>query len=222
MKRSPITVRVLMRFMAMCIAISIAVAPAHAQVRRDAPPSSTSSPQDRLSPATRTAVNHLVDSLAAEHLPADALRDKVAEGVLKGADDNRILLAVRSLASRLREGRLLLGPAAKDDELKAAASALFTGVEPVDILRLVNAQRKRDATSSLTVPLTVVAGLASQRVPPSVAVSSVESLMQRSARDADLSAFRLAIERDIRQGRTPGEAVNAGMRSTLKSLNPPM
>ena len=170
-----------------------------------------------LTAATRVAIDRLVDSLSAERLPGDVIRDKVAEGVLKGADDARILAAVRSLASRLREGRQLLGASAADDELKAAASALFVGVEREAIARLVDTQRKRGA-ASLTMPLTVVAELTLRNVPADLAVSSVESLLRRGARDGELNSFRNTFELDLQQGRSPREAVNAGVRSTLNAL----
>lgn len=173
--------------------------------------------QSRLGATARAAIDRLVDSLATEKLPGDVIRDKVAEGLLKGADDARILAAVRSLAARLREGRQLLGASAGEDELKAAASALFVGVTPTDITRLVDTQRKR-GTSSLTMPLTVVAELTLRNVPPDLAVSSVESLLRRGARDGELNAFRNTIERNLQRGRAPRDAVNAGVRVTLDGL----
>ena len=174
---------------------------------------------ERLAPATRTAIERLADSLSAERLPADALRDKAAEGVLKGADDARILLAVRSLAALLRTSRSLLGANARDDELVAAATALFTGVTPDAIRRLGAAQRKKAVTESLATPLTIVAELATEHVPADVEVSAVESLLLRGARDADFSAFRISIERDIRQGHTPGDAVAASVHAALRILD---
>lgn len=214
--------RYLIVAMGLALGLMAGAVPLHAQARRDSPPAPSSpqpSPSLRLSPATRAAIDQLVDSLAAEHLPGDVLRDKVAEGVLKGADDARILLAVRSLASRLRDGRSLLGPSATEDELKAAASALFVGVEPRDISRLVEAQRKRGTSeSSLTMSLTVVAELALRRVPAELAVSSVESLLQRGARDTDLRAFRITIERDLQQGKPPRDAITSGVRTTLNGM----
>lgn len=194
-----------------CVAVGIALLMAAGPLEAQSPSSG------RMSALTRTTIDRLVDSLTVERLPGDAIRDKVAEGVLKGADDARILAAVRSLASRLREGRQLLGVTASDDELKAAASVLFAGVEPAAIARLVDTQRRR-GVASLTMPLTIVAELALRNVPIDLAVSSVESLLRRGARDGELSTFRNTIERDLQQGRTPRDAVSAGMRSTLNGL----
>jgi hypothetical protein len=191
----------------------------HRALAQAAPDRRTGAPlPDRLAPATRAAIERLADSLASERLPAYALRDKAAEGALKGADDARILQAVSSLAARLRESRTLLGTAARDDELIASASALYAGVPNRGIARLVDAQRKRSAGVSLSVPLTVLAELASSRVPSELALASVDALLARGARDVDFGAFRLSVERDIRQGRAPKDAVSTGMQSTLRGL----
>jgi hypothetical protein len=175
---------------------------------------------DKLSPTTRAAIERLADSLAREGLPSYPLRDKAAEGALKGADDARILLAVSSLATRLRESRALLGNTARDDELIAASSALYAGVPSAGIARLVAAQQRRSGstTVSLSIPLTVLAELASSRVPSDVALSSVDALLARGARDADFGAFRLSVERDIRSGRSPRDAVSTSMQSTLRGI----
>ena len=183
---------------------------------------------DRLAPATRVTIERLADSLSSERLPAYALRDKAAEGALKGADDGRILQAVTSLAARLRESRGLLGAGARDDELIASASALYAGVPNRGIARLADAQRQRNARGnargssgtygSLSVPLMVLAELASSRVPSDLALASVDALLARGARDVDFGAFRLSVERDIRQGRSPKDAVSTGMQSTLRGI----
>jgi hypothetical protein len=173
---------------------------------------------ERLSPVTRALIERLADSLSREGLPSYALRDKAAEGVLKGADDARILLAVTSLAARLRESRALLGSTARDDELIASSSALYAGVPSNGIAKLIAAQQRRSAGTSLSVPLTVLAELASARVPADVALASVDALLARGARDADFGAFRLSVERDIRSGRSPKDAVSTGMQSTLRGI----
>ncbi|HYW30478.1 MAG TPA: hypothetical protein VE869_03145 [Gemmatimonas sp.] len=147
-----------------------------------------------------------------------------AEGVLKGADDARILLAVRSLATRLRESRGLLGAGADDEELVASASALYAGVPAKGIARLAAAQRQRmsdAAATSLSMPLTVLAELASARVPSEVALSSVDALLARGARDVDFRAFSGAVARDLRTGRAPHDAVSTSVQSTLRTIGRP-
>lgn len=167
----------------------------------------------------RDSVAQLADSLNRERLPGAALLDKAAEGTLKGADDTRILVAVRALAQRLRQSRTLLGADARAEEYLATSSALYAGVPPNAIASLVATQRKRNHTQSLSVPLLVIAELASARVPTDIALSSVAELMARGAIDADLRAFRVAVDRDIRRGATPRDAATAGVQRTLRGLD---
>ncbi len=188
-------------------------AAAHAQPRPMAPL------PDRLGPAARGTIERLVDSLRAEQLPASALRDKAAEGALKGADDRRIVEAVRSLAGRLRESRAILGDRARDDELIASASALYVGVPADAIARFAAAQRRRDAQSSLTIPLTVVAELASYQVVPDLALRTVESLLSRGARDDEFGAFRQIVDQERRRGVAPPEAAERGLRNVLREID---
>lgn len=174
---------------------------------------------ERLSPASRALVQQLADSLWRETLPADALIDKAAEGALKGATEDRIVSAVRALAQRLRLSRTLLGAAASRDELLASSSALFAGVPSSAIARFATAQRARADAASLTVPLSIIAELASARVPFDVAMASVTTLVSRGAADADLRAFRSNVERDIRQGQSPRDAAAAGVQRTLRGID---
>jgi hypothetical protein len=174
---------------------------------------------DKLNAATRMTIERLADSLGAEQLPSNALRDKAAEGVLKGANDAAIVSAVRSLAQRLRVARSAMGPTTSEDELLAGAAVLYAGVTPDALSRFSAVQRKRsDARFSLTVPLVIVAHLTNSSVPGEMALSSVESLLSRGARDADLGAFRVSVERDLQNGRSLKDALDAGLRTTLRGI----
>lgn len=173
---------------------------------------------ERLSGDTRAAIRQLMDSMAGEALPARALRDKAAEGVLKGADDARILAAVRALAQRLRRARDVLGRAVEDDALLAASSALYAGVPPEAIARVTAVQRRQRDVVSLGASLTVLSELVTARVPVDVAVSSLDTLLARGAGDEELRAFRTGIDRDIRNGEAPRAAAEAGVRQVLRGL----
>lgn len=183
---------------------------------------------DRLDAMTRTTITRLADSLDLEELPGYALRDKAAEGVLKGATDARVLAAVVSLAERLRESRALLGRDALDDEHVAVASALYAGVPRAAIARLVVWKRervavmaRRGATSrspSLSMPLAILADLTTQHVPGELAIGSLEQLLDRGAGDADLVALRERVGRDIRRGERPQDAFNANVQLTHAAL----
>jgi hypothetical protein len=173
----------------------------------------------RLKPATRSAIMALADSLGAGGLPANALIDKAAEGVLKGADDGQILSVVRALAQRLRESRTLLGPDAQHDALLAASSALYAGVPGTAIRRAADAQRERDNAPSLALTLTVLGTLVSRQVPADVAAASLELLLQRGARDFDLHEFQRGVEGDIGKGGAPGEVAPQRAQSVARSID---
>src|SRR5262245_624640 len=91
----------------------------------------------RLNADTRVAIERLIDSARTAGLPVSPLADKAAEGVLKGADDQRILSAVRTLARELGEARNLLGSPRDHGLLTALASALHAGASPAELRRLV-------------------------------------------------------------------------------------
>ncbi|MEW5915390.1 MAG: hypothetical protein AB1762_03250 [Gemmatimonadota bacterium] len=186
-------------------------APATAQQRQELSP--------RLREATRAAIVALADSLGAAGLPASAVYDKAAEGVLKGADDAQILGVVRGLAKRLRESRALLGVDAPHDALLAASSALYAGVPAAAIRRAVGAGRGRPNAPSVALTLTVLGTLVSQRVPVQVAAASIEMLLQRGARDVDLQEFQRRVERDIVGGGAPEDVTTLRAQSVLRTID---
>ena len=173
----------------------------------------------RLEPGTRTAIQALADSLAATGLPAAAIYDKAAEGVLKGADDARILVVVRVLAQRLREARTLLGAGAGADDLTAGASALAAGLTSDQVQRVARARERRPTEVTLAAVLSVLSDLVAQRVPGALATSSVEMLLDRGARDVDLTSFRAGVMQDILAGQRPGEATSSRVQSALRALD---
>src|SRR5512141_716807 len=99
-----------------------AAAPGHAQ-NAPAPPAV------QLPIALRESVDRLVDSARVLGLPTDPLYAKAAEGVLKNADNDRIVDAVRRLSRELSDARSALGTTASSAELVAGASVLHAGVD---------------------------------------------------------------------------------------------
>lgn len=173
---------------------------------------------DRLGPSTRSAIERLADSLRAAGLPWQPLYAKAAEGVLKGADDARIVTAIRTLARELSEARTALGHDSDEAELIAGASALHAGAPAATLRRLRENRGPRRAKGSLAVPLVVLADLASRGIPPSVAGASLEALAARNASDDQFVALRAAIERDIQAGRSPADAATTRTRALLGSI----
>src|SRR5262249_28263808 len=84
-----------------CVAVGIA-STASAQ-------SSSVSLPARMGSDARAASERIIASARVAGLPMTPLADKAAEGVLKGADDQIIVIAVRTLARELGEARALIG-----------------------------------------------------------------------------------------------------------------
>lgn len=167
---------------------------------------------DRLSPAARAAVVHLVDSARIAGLPSEAVSAKAAEGVLKGADDARIVAVLRTLVGELGAARDALGPGATSSEIVAAASALHAGVPVAAVRRLA---ASRPPGRALATPLVVMADLVTRRVPPAEAARAVDGLLRRGAADRDFVALRAAVERDILAGQAPLDATRARSRAIV-------
>jgi hypothetical protein len=161
----------------------------------------------------------VADSLRSAGLPDAPVYSKAAEGVLKGADDARILTVVRSLARGLGEARQALGAEASDAEIVAGASALHAGVPPAELRQMRDGQ-PRGSTASLAVPLTVLADMITRGVPPNDAAASVNALLARRMDDARFQALRVGIERDISAGRPPGAAAEAWTQRVLQNAPP--
>jgi hypothetical protein len=156
----------------------------------------------RLSPAARTAVENVLDSARREGLPLEPLVDRALEGAAKGADDARILAAVRRLAGDLAAAREAFGPGVADAEIAAGAAALRVGARPEDLTRL----RTLRPGTSVTIAAAVLTDLVALGVPPDTATAAVLSLAAR-ADDATYLAFRRNVERDVALGATPVAAL---------------
>lgn len=199
-----------MRFLAGALAVALAAQLAAAQ---------QSVLPDRLGPAARASIERLADSVRTVGLPTQPLYAKAAEGVLKGADDSRIVAAIRTLARELGDARAALGDESNDAELIAGASALHAGAPSATLRRLRESGGSRRTKGALAVPLVVLADLASRGIPASVAGASLEALAARNASDDQFTALRAAIERDIEAGRPPVDAANARTRALLGSMD---
>jgi hypothetical protein len=156
----------------------------------------------RLSPAARADVEAVLDSARRDGLPLEPLVDRALEGATKGADDARILAAVRRLAAELAAAREAFGPGVADAEIAAGASALRAGARADDLERL---RRLRDG-QSVTVAAAMLADLVALGVAPDTATAAVLALAE-DADDATYLAFRRNVERDVALGATPVAAL---------------
>jgi hypothetical protein len=174
----------------------------------------------QLSLATRQLIARLGDSLRAAHLPDEPLYAKAAEGVLKGADEARILSAVRTLARDLGAARAALG-SVDDADLVAAASALHVGASPATLRQLRETQLATagKSRSSLATAFVALADLLTRRVPPVIASAAIDSLVARRAPSEDFAALGAGVERDIDAGRSPESAVLQRTQVLLRGLD---
>jgi hypothetical protein len=162
-----------------------------------------------LPPALRAMVDHLADSARALNVPTEALYLKSAEGVLKGASDDRIESVLRRLLSELVESRRALGAEASGAEVAAGATVIHARVDPALLRRLRDAQVESRTGGSLVVSLVVLADLVARRVSPDVATASITALAQRGTPDQELTTLRSSIEREIAGGQAPDVATRS-------------
>ena len=170
----------------------------------------------KLSSATRDTIDRLVDSARTAGLPTMPLVAKAAEGVLKRVDEARILRAVRNLVRQLHTARGVLSREAGTGTLVAAANALQAGVSTRALARLAAASPGDDA--ALAVGFVTIADLVASSVPAEAAAASIEQLLQRRAPEAELTALRSAVARDIQAGRSPEEALATRTKAVVQSL----
>ena len=161
----------------------------------------------RASASLKAQVAVVADSVARVGLPVAPLVDKTLEGISKGADDNRIMIAVRGVANDLGVARRALGPSS-DSELAAAVAALRAGSTPAGLTQL----RRELPGRPLVVPLSVLASLIVDGAPaPSAIVAVVANARQRN--DSDLLAYGRAVSHDIAGGVAPLTAITSGTQA---------
>ena len=175
----------------------------------------------RLAPATRQAIVSLGDSLRAVGLPDAPLYAKAAEGVLKGADDARIVEAVRSLAKALGDARGALGPTADASVLDAGASALRAGVTPAALHSLGEAGAAPSGPTALATALVTLVDFVAKGVPPALASQSIEQLLRLGAPESRFETLRNEVEADIRDGQSPEAAVTSRVKTNVQQLGAP-
>jgi hypothetical protein len=176
-----------------------------------------SAPQ--LSASLKTSVDRLADSVRGLGLPTDPLFAKAAEGMLKGADEPRVMVAVRRLARELSDAKAALGEGATAAELEAGASALHAGVGLDLVARVGRATKERTTPGRLVMPLVTLADMVARNVSPVTAVASIEALIGRGAVDLQFAALRSDVERDIAAGERPDVAMQRRSASIVKGLD---
>lgn len=179
-------------------------------------PSSSYAFPEGLSTATRAVLTRIADSARATDLPTEPLVAKAAEGLLKGADEARIVTAVRVLAGHLGAARALLPVSASRGTLTAAASAMRAGIPRESIRELAGANPGSDADLGLA--LITLTDLAASGIPTERAERAVIALLHRGAPERELPALRAAIAHDVASGIAPETALDARLKTIVRTL----
>jgi hypothetical protein len=158
----------------------------------------------RLPTTVRGPVVALADSAERAGLPRAPLIDKALEGVSKGANAQRILAAVRVVATNLGAARQALGDKAPADEVTAGAAALRSGVASNELVHM----RKALPGRTLTVPLSVLSALVVQGISVSDA-SQVVVAQAKHDNDERLLAVGQDAVRRLAAGVPPQTVVQA-------------
>ena len=103
--------------------------------------------------------------------------------------------------------------------LVAAANALQAGVSTRALSRLAAASPRDDA--ALAIGFVTIADLVASNVPAEAAAASIEQLLERRAPEAEMTAFRSAVGRDIQAGRSPEDALATRTKAAVKTLSGP-
>jgi hypothetical protein len=147
-------------------------------------------------------------------LPIEPLVQKALEGRSKGAADAQVVDVVRSLRARLSMAAEILGGSADEMKLLPAAGALYLGVEPDDLARVVAGT----PSEALPMALVVLGDLVKRGVTVAIANQALLSLGEAGADAATLEDFRAQVELDIRTGVTPSHAAEIRSRGIVLSL----
>jgi hypothetical protein len=167
-----------------------------------------SDPFVKLDPASRYAVESMIDSARVAGLPWKVLRSRTLEGIQKKVDSRTIANAVRERFIHLRDARAVLG-GVDDDELAAAAEVLEGNrVKPEQLVPFRNPPRDR----SPLLALTVLGDLVTRGVPREEALSAITKFWQGGAKDDDFMGLFRGVESDILQGLNPGAALQNRIR----------
>src|SRR5262245_57863121 len=173
----------------------------------------------RISAESRVTLEQLADSARLEGLPTEPLVAKAAEGVLKQAADTRIVQAVRALMRELRAARSALPPDSRRETIMAGASAVHVGVPPEALRRLWTNGGEKPDDGDLAVALVTLADLGAKRVGPERGAVPVRLVLGRQATDAEVSAFRAGVARDIGAGNAPDVASADRTRALVQQID---
>lgn len=151
----------------------------------------------------------------AEHVPEQPLRDRVAEGEVKGASNEQILVATGMLESRMASSQRAMIRAGhthpSDAEVERGADAEAAGYTSEEIESVA---RRTPPERSVAVALDVLTKLAARGVPTTEAVARVESRLDAHASDESLASLAASGDADAAAAARAGHGAAAGVNAT--------
>jgi hypothetical protein len=149
-----------------------------------------------LDSVSRAAIERIIDDARADGLPVTPLRNKIAEGVSKGANGSLIVRAVERLRDRMRRAATALGPNTGTADLVAAAAVLDIGITDNDLKRIRSARPDEPVANALVGLAFLVQGGAR----PDGAVDIVYDMLVGRVSDSGFDRFRETVARDVQTG----------------------
>ena len=161
----------------------------------------------RVSPEVQRAVRRIAADAAASGLPVDPLVQKAIEGAAKGVPGERVIAAVRALATRLGEAREAVHDAGvtapSGDVVEGGADALNAGLSRRQVSDLV---RVSQPPQDPGLTLRVAATLAALGVPATQASQLVQDMISAGQSPSDLLGLPGQVQAGVARGSTPAQA----------------
>lgn len=166
-------------------------------------------PLSKLDAQSHYVVDLVIDSAVGSGLPPRSILNMALKGIAKGADNRKIVEAVRKQLINLRAARQALGPVGPD-ELEAGAAVLEAGVKPQQLAAFKIRQQGRSDLEAFI----VWGDFLARGVPKDEAYSAISKLWQDGADDATFHSLWNNVQADILQGLAPGLALQNRIRES--------
>jgi hypothetical protein len=177
----------------------------------------------RVPPAALPAIDSVIATAAAESLPTEPLVQKALEGSAKRIPPDRLVSAVRSTLTQLREARALVSAAVPgqpipEGHVAAVAAALARGLPAPIVQRLITVAPNEPPGPALH----AAADLVAHRFDPDSAADLLVDAHNKGLRGVRLLDVATAADHELqrRGGRTHAEAL-AHVRAILPNVPTP-
>jgi hypothetical protein len=159
-----------------------------------------------VSPEVARVVTGIADSAARRGLPVDPLYRKAVEGGAKGVPDERIVMAVRTVATQLAQAAEAVraaGVTPEPEAVEAGGYAINAGLTPKDVTVLAESSR---LPNSLAASLRSSGTLVALGVPAAQAVSLVQQWLQAGRSPTEVLLLPQQLQAAMARGAPPAQA----------------